>query len=99
MKNNTIRVEVAYALPEKQVLKALDVPEGTSVIEAIELSKIMLEFPGKDLDSGRLGIFSMKAKPADILREGDRVEIYRPLIADPKEARRKRALDEKPGKA
>jgi putative ubiquitin-RnfH superfamily antitoxin RatB of RatAB toxin-antitoxin module len=92
---NTIRVEVAYALPERQALVALDVPAGTTVTEAIELSGIKRDFPDLMIDPRGLGIFSVKAGPDDVLKAGDRVEIYRPLIADPKEARRKRALEEK----
>lgn len=91
----TMKVEVVCALPEKQVLRTLNIQEGTSVLEAIEQSGIMQEFPDVQLDPNRLGIFSLKAKASDILRQGDRVEIYRPLLADPKEARRNRALGEK----
>ena len=91
----TIRVEVAHARPEKQALLTVDVPRGTSLNEAIELSGIRAEFPDLVVDPARVGIFGIKAKPEDELRDGDRVEIYRPLIADPKEARRKRAMLEK----
>jgi putative ubiquitin-RnfH superfamily antitoxin RatB of RatAB toxin-antitoxin module len=89
----TIAVEVVHARPEKQVLMRLEVPAGTTVAEAIERSGIRREFPDLVVDPKRLGIFSQKAKPGDVLRAGDRVEIYRPLIADPKEARRRRAAE------
>ncbi len=87
----TIRVEIAYALPEKQVLLSLDVAPGTNLGEAIAQSGIENEFPGLEIDPARVGIFGNKARLEDKLRDGDRVEIYRPLLADPKEARRKRA--------
>lgn len=95
METETISIEVVYALAEKQFLVCVDVQRGTTVAEAIELSGIKNEFPGIEIDPARLGIFSVKAKPEDVLRAGDRVEIYRPLLTDPKEARRKRALLEK----
>ena len=86
-----VSVEVAYATPKKQVLIALDVSPGTTIEEAIDQCGIKAEFPGMDIDPARVGIFGNKARLEDELRAGDRVEIYRPLIADPKEARRKRA--------
>lgn len=91
----TIRVEVAHALPEKQALLVVDVPPGTTLMQAIEASGIRDAFPGLVVDPKRLGIFGRKAQPDDVLQEADRVEIYRPLIADPKEARRQRAAQEK----
>lgn len=87
----TIPVEVAYARPENQVIIELAVKPGTTLIEAIRLSGIMEQFPEIDLETNKLGIFSKISKPDTVLREKDRVEIYRPLIADPKESRRKRA--------
>ncbi|MFT5140093.1 MAG: putative ubiquitin-RnfH superfamily antitoxin RatB of RatAB toxin-antitoxin module [Lysobacterales bacterium] len=98
MEPESICVEVVYALPEKQVLLALEVPIGTTLGEAIEFSGIKNEFPEMLVDPARLGIFSIKAGLDDVLHAGDRVEIYRPLIADPKEARRKRASEEKPAR-
>jgi len=89
--DKTIPVEVAYARPDTQVIIPLNVKPGTTLIEAIRLSGVLEQFPDIDLDTNKFGIFS-KACPADtVLREKDRVEIYRPLIADPKESRRKRA--------
>lgn len=80
-----------HARPEKQVLLALDVPLGTTLGEAIGLSEIKAHFPDLDVGPAQVGIFGIKARLEDELRNGDRVEIYRPLIADPKEARRQRA--------
>jgi putative ubiquitin-RnfH superfamily antitoxin RatB of RatAB toxin-antitoxin module len=90
-----IDVEVAYALPERQVILPLKVDAGTSIEQAIQLSKISEMFPEIDLDSNKVGIFGKLRKPDEILRPGDRIEIYRPLIADPKEVRRKRASEGK----
>ena len=92
-----IHVEVVHARPGKQVVLALDVPAGTTVGEAIRLSGMHKEFPDLVIDPARLGIFGIKARPEAGLHDGDRVEIYRPLIADPKEARRQRAALEKSG--
>ena len=86
-----IRVEVAHARPEKQVLLSLEVPEGTTVAQAIERSGIRDAFEDLAVEEGGVGIFSRKVSLKQALREGDRVEIYRPLIADPKESRRRRA--------
>ena len=86
-----ILVEVAYALPERQVIVELTVRRGTTLEEAIRLSGILEQFPGIDLASSKVGVFGKLAKQGDILQNGDRVEIYRPLIADPKEVRKQRA--------
>ncbi|PUA28621.1 MAG: RnfH family protein [Cellvibrio sp. 79] len=93
-----ITVEVAYALPYKQKIIALLVEPGTTALEAVKRSRITDHFPDLDITSAKMGIFgqSLGTKgldPADkhILHAGDRVEIYRPLAADPKEARRRRA--------
>ena len=88
---DTITVEVVHARPEKQSLLTVEAPAGATVLEAIDRSGIREEFPGLVIDPARIGIFSRKASLDEVLREGDRVEIYRPLIADPKETRRKRA--------
>lgn len=90
-----IRVEVAYAKPEEQVIIPIDVPVGTTLEEAIRVSGILEHFPEIDLNRNKTGIFGKLAKPDTVLQERDRVEIYRPLIADPKEARRKRAAKKK----
>ncbi|MDH5327781.1 MAG: RnfH family protein [Gammaproteobacteria bacterium] len=86
-----ITVEVAYAKPEVQVIKTLAVNQGTTVQEALELSGILVDFPEIDVDSAKVGIFSKITKKDQVLRDKDRVEIYRPLIADPKEVRKQRA--------
>ena len=83
----TIKVEVAYALPDKQAIVAVDVSPGTTALEAARLSGITDKFEGIDLDNAKLGIFGAVVAPGQVLAEGDRVEIYRPLIADPKEVR------------
>jgi putative ubiquitin-RnfH superfamily antitoxin RatB of RatAB toxin-antitoxin module len=89
-----IHIEVAYATPDKQVLLGLTVPAGTTIAEGIEMSAIRDEFPELNMDIKAVGIFSRKVPMDHVLREGDRIEIYRPLIADPKEVRRQRALKE-----
>lgn len=86
-----IKVEVVYALPEKQLLLEVEVEEGTNVQDAIKASGILNEFENIDLMVNKVGIWNRTCKLQDKLKEGDRVEIYRPLIADPKEARRARA--------
>lgn len=86
-------VEVAYALADKQKLLRLTVPYGTTVRQAAVLSGITAHFPGLDLTASPLGVFGkVVAKPDErLLEDGERVEIYRPLIADPKEVRKQRA--------
>lgn len=86
-----IEVEVAYARPERQLILKLEVPEGTSAIEALRLSGIEEEFPEIDLANNRLGVFGKLCKPERVLNPGDRVEVYRPLLADPRAARRELA--------
>jgi uncharacterized protein len=88
-----IAVEVAYALPERQRIVALRVPVGTTVLAAAERSGIARLFEGLDLATAKMGIFGkLIAEPrSHVLADGDRVEIYRPLEADPKEARKARA--------
>jgi len=86
-----IEVEVAYAQPERQMIVSLSVPAGTTALQAVQLSKLAEQFPDIDLADLTLGIFNKAVKHDAVLRERDRVEIYRPLIADPKEVRRRRA--------
>jgi putative ubiquitin-RnfH superfamily antitoxin RatB of RatAB toxin-antitoxin module len=90
-----MQVEVVFALPEKQTLLALQVPVNTTVIEAVELSGILALHPEIDLSRQKLGIFGRLAKPGEVLQPGDRVEILRPLKADPKEVRRRLAAEGK----
>lgn len=86
-----IEVEVAYALPRTQTVVTLKVPVGTTVREAIARSGIAAQSAGGDWNTVAVGICGKRASHATVLHEHDRVEIYRPLIADPKQARRKRA--------
>jgi uncharacterized protein len=86
-----IAVEVAYALPERQSLLTVSVVKHCTVQQAIEQSGILQQFPEIDLDVQKVGIWSRPVKLDDIVKEGERVEIYRPLIADPKDLRRRRA--------
>lgn len=90
-----IHVEVAYALPHVQMLIPLNVPLGTTLEEAVKLSCVLEKFPDIDLASSKVGIWNKASELSAVLREKDRVEIYRPLIADPKEVRRKRAEEGK----
>lgn len=89
--NTTIKVEVAYALPHKQALLEVELPVGSTALEAAQLSGIATRFDGVDLDNAKFGIFGQVIAPTQVLRGGDRVEIYRPLTADPKEVRKARA--------
>lgn len=86
-----INVEVAFALPDRQSIVPLSVPAGTTAQQAVTLSNIATQFSEIDLDDLQLGIFGKAVTPQTVLREHDRVEIYRPLIADPKQVRRARA--------
>ncbi|MEL0169914.1 MAG: RnfH family protein [Pseudomonadaceae bacterium] len=101
MAEKTMVVEVAYALPHKQKIVALNVPEGTSVLDAVRQSGLDQHFPELDLSNVSVGIFGKAVpKPAErALQAGERVEIYRPLIADPKEVRKQRAAKAKAAKA
>jgi len=84
-------IEVAYALPDRQVVIELRVARGTTLEQAIELSGILDQFADIDLEKNRVGIFGRLAQRSDELQPGDRVEIYRPLVADPREIRKQRA--------
>ena len=93
----SIDVEVAYALPEKQIIRTVNVDDGTTIGAAIVQSGIMIDFPELDivLETSKVGIFGKASTMTTVLADGDRVEIYRALIADPKEVRRKRAAEGK----
>ncbi|ENU1228892.1 MULTISPECIES: RnfH family protein [Providencia] len=93
-----LNIEVTYALPEKQFLLSVKVKEGSTVEEAILASGILALRDDIDLKKNKIGIYSRPAKLTDLVQDGDRVEIYRPLIADPKELRRKRAEKSKENK-
>lgn len=88
-----ITVEVAYATPDKQKILAFEVEEGTTVFQGAELSGIVNEFPEIVLAESKMGIFGkgVRNPQEEVLRADDRVEIYRPLIIDPKAARANRA--------
>lgn len=90
-----IMVEVVYALPEQQLLLQARLMEGATVEDAIRASGVLEVFPEIDLGKDKVGIFSKLVKLDEKVRDKDRVEIYRPLIADPKEVRRKRAEEGK----
>lgn len=84
-------IEVAYATSARQVIVALKLPAGTTVQAAISASGLLAEFPEINEAELKVGIFAEVCKPEHILRQGDRVEIYRPLCIDPKKARHQRA--------
>lgn len=91
-----IRVEVAYALPEEHQLLSLEVAAGTTALEAAQQSGIADFFPDLTLDDNtRLGVFGQAVPVTQVLTDGDRVEIYRPLLADPKAVRKARAAKAK----
>ncbi|TAN06389.1 MAG: RnfH family protein [Rhodanobacteraceae bacterium] len=87
----TIRVSVVYAGPQRVFRAEVELPKGSTVAEAIARSRIRESRPDVDIHPDRVGVFARKAALATPLRDGDRVEIYRPLALDPKEARRRRA--------
>ena len=91
----TINVEVAYAEPDRQMILPVNVDVGTTVGGAIVQSGIMMKFPDLDVENSDVGIFGKATKMTAVLKDAERVEIYRPLIADPKEVRRKRAAEGK----
>lgn len=86
-----ITVEIVYALPEKQYLRSVTLEEGATVEQAIKASGLLSLRKDIDLANNKVGIFSRPVKLGDAVQDGARVEIYRPLIADPKEMRRQRA--------
>ena len=93
-----IRVSVAVALPARQEVVELELAAGSSVGDALRAARVGERFPELDLVAARVGIWSRPCTRDTLLREGDRVEVYRPLQADPKEARRRRArLKPSPG--
>jgi len=90
-----INVELVYALKGRQKVVRMAVEEGCSLQAAIENSGLLAEFPEIDLSKNKVGIWNKLAKQEAVLRDHDRVEIYRPLIADPKEVRKQRAAEGK----
>jgi len=92
---NLINVEVAYARPDRQVIINIEVEAGCSIEDAIKKSGVLNQFQEIDLDKNKVGLFGKLSKKTTELKTGDRIEIYRPLIADPKEVRRKREAEGK----
>ena len=89
-----LEIEVVYGLPDKQVLKKLNVQNGCTAREAVCQSGLDEIFSELDLQTAPLGIFGKSVKDETLLRDKDRIEIYRPLLIDPKEARRKRVQNQ-----
>ncbi|MEO8999829.1 MAG: RnfH family protein [Rhodanobacter sp.] len=86
-----ITAEVVYAAAGQQILRRVELAEGSTVKQAIDTSGIAAMLPNGGFDARHLGIFSRKVTPDQIVQDGDRIEIYRPLMLDPMEARRRRA--------
>lgn len=91
MATNELSLEVAYAKPDEQVILTLTVSEGCTLLEAIHSSGILQRFPEIDLSKQAIGVFSQPRQLGERAEEGDRIEIYRPLLNDPKETRRRKA--------
>ncbi|PTQ91142.1 RnfH family protein [Agitococcus lubricus] len=93
MSQTLVEVEVAYALPHKQLILTIQVPEGTSLYDAVVQSRMVEHFPDLDLSQASLGVFGKleKSPKTRAVCAGERIEIYRPLLTDPKEARKARA--------
>jgi putative ubiquitin-RnfH superfamily antitoxin RatB of RatAB toxin-antitoxin module len=90
-----LSVEVCYALPGRAELVRLRLPAGSTLQQALEASGLLAKYPEIDLRKNKFGIYAKLSKPDAVLRDRDRVEIYRPLIADPKEVRKQRAAEGK----
>ena len=91
----TVAVKVVYALPDRQVLTELTVPVGSTVRDVVACSGLLERFPEIDLETNRVGVYSRLVELDAVVNDGDRVEIYRPLTADPKSARRRRAREKR----
>lgn len=90
-----LTIEVTYPLATRQDVFSVRLPVGSTVRQAIEASDILLKYPEIDLTKNKIGVFAKLVKPDSTLRDRDRIEIYRPLIADPKEVRKQRAAEGK----
>ena len=86
-----VRVQVCYALPDAVSLLTVDLDEGQTLEQAIHASGVLARHPEIDLSALKIGVFGKLRQLSDLARSGDRIEIYRPLIADPKDSRRRRA--------
>jgi len=93
--SESITIEVVYPLPQKQEIFTVSLPAGSTLFEAVKASGVMKKYPAIDLAKNKLGVYAKLAKPDAPLRDRDRVEIYSPLIADPKEVRKQRAAQGK----
>jgi putative ubiquitin-RnfH superfamily antitoxin RatB of RatAB toxin-antitoxin module len=93
--NNFIVIELIYALPKQQNMLTIKAAKNSTILSAIKQSKILEKHPEIDLNENKVGIFSRVSQLTDTLQDGDRIEIYRALIADPKEVRKQRALKKK----
>lgn len=93
-----LQVEVAAALPERQLVLSLELPPGSTVQDAIEKANLTSHIPNLSIEPKRIGVFGRLCAPERLLKNGDRVEIYRPLKADPKEVRRQLAELERAGR-
>jgi len=91
MADRTIAVTVVYAEADRHVVRRLELPPGSTVIQAVDASGIAAVLPDNAIDGRRLGIFAHRVQPDRVVREGDRIEILQPLLLDPMEARRRRA--------
>lgn len=92
---DSIQIEVTYARPERQDVIRLKLPAGSTIGQAIEASGLLQRYPELDLTKLKVGVYGKLSRVDTVLRERDRVEIYRPLIADPKEVRKQRAAEGK----
>ena len=91
-----MKIEICYALADRQELVSVELPEGSTAMQAVEASGLLQKYP--EIEAGglnKLGVFAKLVKADAVLRDRDRVEIYRPLIADPKEVRRQKAAEGK----
>ena len=91
MSDSPLQIEIAYAEPQRVIVKTLRLPPGSRVADALRLAALDPDFNGVDLANSALGIFGRVTRTDNALHQGDRIEIYRPLAADPKVARRERA--------
>ena len=91
MNDAPLRIEIAYAEPQRGIIKTLQLPAGSRVADALRLAALDPDFTGMDLANSPVGIFGRLIRTDEVLKAGDRIEIYRPLAADPKIARRARA--------
>ena len=91
----TMSVEVCYALLNKQEVVRVKLPEGATLLQGLEASGLLGKYPEIDVKKNKFGIWNKLSKPDAVLRDKDRIEIYRPLIADPKEVRKQRAAEGK----